>query len=533
MITKVSDHGVFGDTEAMSANAPAVTAPRDTRDTSLSAPTRAYAHRLVAWCEARALFIVAVSVVLILSLAGIPGHFVQDGWLALVAGRVIAEHGIPHHDYFTHMAYGVSWTDQQWLAQLIMYVVERAGGMQLLTVAYVFVTGGAFAAAIAASRRLGGQDLHVLAMLPLGAFFYLATAVSIRTQGLAYPLFIATLYLLASDVRSDEPLKRTFWVIPILILWANLHGSVTLGVGLSMIYGLTYALKQARTNGPRAALNGRVAVFVVLAPLTLFVTPYGTEMIHYYRVTLMNPEFSKLVAEWKPVKSVPVLAVPLALVIAGMLYALVRTAKRTPLFDVLALLMLAVGAVMAVRNVTWFGLASVALLPAAVSKLKHGRPAPLRRARINRNFAIATVALTVLVAGATLARPTQWFTSTYPTNAIPTLRRLVARDHNVKIFADVRYADWLVWEDPQVFAGRVAYDTSFELLTDSQLKSIASLGGKHFDQGSARLLAPYGVWVLNPSNKADNRRLLEQPGVRVALRDSRVLIATHVSASNA
>ena len=511
----------------MSANVPAVAVPQDT---SLVIPAHAYVERLAAWCEARALFIVAVSAVLILSLAGIPSHFAQDGWLALIGGRLIAAHGIPQYDYFTHMAYGVRWTDQQWLAQLVMYLLENVGGMQLLTVAYVFITGGAFAAGIKTARKLGAQDLHVLAMLPVGAFFYLATAVSIRTQGFAYPLFMATLYLLATDIRA-EPKRRTYWVIPILIVWANLHGSVTMGIGLSVIYGFSYAIKRVRADGLKAAVSARAAAFVLLAPLTLFATPYGTSMVHYYSVTLLNPEFNKLVIEWKPVSSIPILAVPLLVVIAGTLCTFARAWRRAWLFDALTLLMLAIGAVMAVRNVTWFGLAAVALLPPAVSSLKHGRPAPLRRTRVNQLFAIAMVALTVFFTITTLARPTNWFTSNYPSSSVGTLKRLVAHEPNVKIFADVHYADWLIWEDPQLFSGRVAYDTSLELLTDSQLKQISVLVGKQSRSRVPNVLRPYGIWMLSPGNRTGNATLLDEPGVRLVLKNKQAIIATHPTGS--
>jgi hypothetical protein len=478
------------------------------------------------WIEARALFIVAVSAVMILSLAGIPEHVSQDSWLALVAGRLVAAHGVPHHDYFTQMAHGVRWIDQQWLAQLLMYELQRLGGFQLLTVVYVLITSAAFAASIAAARRLNGQDLHVLAMLPLGAFFYLVTAVAIRTQGFAYPLFIATLYLLATDIRAGRALRRTWWVLPMLVIWANLHGSVTVGVGLAVLYGLIQLVGSVRGGRVISTLGARALAFIVLPPLTLLVTPYGISIVHYYRVTLLNPEFGKLVTEWKPVTSVPLLAVPLFVLIAGTLYTLVRTWRRTPVFELLVLVVLGFGAVDAVRNITWFGLAVMTLLPSAISKLKGDRPAPLRRARINRVFAILVVALAVLTTVVTLSHPDSWFTSTYPTRAIPTLKRLIARDHQAKVFADVRYADWLIWEDPHLFSGRVAYDTSLELLTDAQLQSIATVtnpGGKRLPA----VLRPYGVWVLNPSNKAGNRSLLARPGVRAILKSTRVVIATH------
>jgi hypothetical protein len=517
----------------------------DTGDTQGPARTRtrvgsasrpdSRARVLNRWIEARALFIVAVAAVVTLSLAGIPSHFGQDGWLALIAGRDIAAHGIPQHDFFTHMAYGVRWVDQQWLAQLLMYEIERVGGMQLLTVLYVLVTGAAFAGAVAAARRLGGEDMHVLAMLPAGAFFYLTTAVSIRTQGFAYPLFVATLWLFASAVRRPDRDRRVYWVFPMLVLWANLHGSVTIGVGLAVLYGLTLLLAGIHSEAAKGLKDGRAWAFIVLSPLTLLATPYGTSIIHYYRVTLANSQFGRLVSEWKPVTSVPILAVPLAMLIAATLYTLVRgflrarargQAARTPLFDAITLVALAVGAITAVRNITWFGLAVMILMPAALTKLKSGAPAPLRRARINRIFAMAMAAIATVTAIVVLGRPDSWFTSTYPTNAVPTLKRLLAKSPNATIFADVRYSDWLIWQDPRLFSGRVAYDTSLELLTPAQLSAIADPAAKS-QAGRSGLLAPYGIWVLYPVNKSVNWTLLKRPGVHVVKRSRKILIATH------
>src|SRR5439155_25681604 len=39
-----------------------------------------------------------------------------DTWLALVDGRLIAQHGLPHTDHLTVWTAGVRWVDQQWLA---------------------------------------------------------------------------------------------------------------------------------------------------------------------------------------------------------------------------------------------------------------------------------------------------------------------------------------------------------------------------------------------------------------------------------
>jgi MFS family permease len=491
-----------------------------------SAPSGVSAGRArgaVAWLESHALFIAGVAAVVVLSLAGIPAHLSQDGWLALVAGRIIAAHGIPHHDYLTVMAHGVRWTDQQWLAQLAIYELYRIGGLALFAACYVALTGAALAAAIAAARNLGGRDRHVTAMLPVGAFFYLATAVSIRTQGFAYPLFVAVLWLLAAEARRPTR-RRVYLVFPLLVVWANLHGSVTLGVALAAIYGGLELVRGVRRSGLRGLAHRRGLAFAFGAPLCLLATPYGASIVGYYRVTLLNPEFGKLITEWQPVTAYTILAVPFLLLALGAIYAIGRSGSRTPAFDQLALALLALGGIFAVRNITWFGLAAVILLPATLGTVLRDKPAAPRRRRLNVAIASSSVVLVLVAVVVTFARPAPWFQRTYPKRAVATIAGILGRDPDAKIFADVRFADWLVWNDPRI-AGHIAYDTSFENLTAAQLASLTTLG-QAIVPGVHDPVAPYSVLMLVPSNKLDDRALLARPGVRVILRSKRVIIAT-------
>ncbi len=490
--------------------------------TGIPTPAPGSNRPIFSWLEAHALFIAAAVAVIVISMAAIPAHLSQDGWLALVAGRIIAHHGIPHHDYLTVMAHGVRWNDQQWLAQLVMYGLWAIGGLQLLTVLYVLITGAAFAMAIAAARALGAQDRHVTAMLPVGAFFYLATAVSIRTQGFAYPLFVGTLWLLALEAR--RPTRRAYLVFPMLILWANIHGSATLGAGIAAIYGLCVLAQRFGETRWRGLADLRGWAFVIVSPLCLLVTPYGLSVIAYYKATLFNSEFSKLVSEWQPVTAYMILAVPLLIVILGTIWTLGRSGRRTPAFDQIVLAVLALGAIDAVRNITWFGLAIVVLLPATITLVRAPKPAAPRRERVNLTLSLGAIALTVIMVAGTLAHPSSWFERTYPTRAVATVRQIMARQPGAKIFADVRFADWLVWHDPSL-AGHIAYDTSFENLSLKQLQILNSLGAAPVP-GQRDPLAQYSVLVLYPKNKSTNRILLWRTHAHVVLRTKRILIAT-------
>ena len=44
-------------------------------------------------------------------------------------------------------------------------------------------------------------------------------------------------YLLAADSRKPSP--RVYWCLPILVLWANLHGTASLGAMLVALRGVT------------------------------------------------------------------------------------------------------------------------------------------------------------------------------------------------------------------------------------------------------------------------------------------------------
>jgi hypothetical protein len=479
--------------------------------------------RLWSWLEARALYIAGVAAVVVLSLGQVYLHIAQDTWLALLAGRIIATHGIPQHDYLTVMAHGVRWVDQQWLAQLLMYGVYKLGGLALLSVVYVAVTGAAFALAIMAARRLGGIERNIVLILPFGAFFYIATAISVRTQGFAYPLFVLTLWLLADAVRNPS-WRRVYLVFPILILWGNLHGSATLGAGIAALYGVTHIVGRVRTGGAKAALDARGWAFIIGAPLALFVNPYGPSIVHYYGATLFNSEFSKLVTEWRPVTSTMFLAVPYLLLLVAIVWVLGRSGRRTPLFDQLALIVLGLAGIIAVRNITWFGLGAVILVPAVLGQARRPKPAKPRNVRLNLALAIGAIALMAISLLATLARPASWFERTYPAVGVGPVARLAAEHPNAKIFADVRFADWLVWHDPSL-AGRIAYDTSFELLTAQQLSTLSSLTATRAP-GEADPLASYGILVLDPKNKSSNKLILAKPGVKTDFRSKRMVVAT-------
>ena len=78
-----------------------------------------------------------------------PILLVADSWMTLAAGREVWERGLPSTDTLTVLGEGRTWTDQQWLAQLVTFAVHELGGHALLAVAACLSVTAAFALAVA------------------------------------------------------------------------------------------------------------------------------------------------------------------------------------------------------------------------------------------------------------------------------------------------------------------------------------------------------------------------------------------------
>jgi hypothetical protein len=90
------------------------------------------------------------------------------------------------------------------------------------------------------------------------------------------------------------------------------------------------------------------------------------------------------------------------------------------------------------------------------------------------------------------------------------------------VFANEAYADWLVFEHPQL-AGRIAYDSRFELLTSRQLRSVTEFRNRV--AGWRSTIAGYSVLVLNRDDEAQPiKALLRTHEARIVLRRGPIVV---------
>jgi hypothetical protein len=436
-----------------------------------------------------ALLFPVVGLYLITIFGALPQQLLSDSWYAVLGGHEVVHHGLPAGDALTMWTHGRQWVDQQWLGQLFFYGLYAAGGIKLALFGHAVVASAAFALAIVFARRHGGSVRTICWLAIPTIFLIIWGSWNARAQSLAFVLFIALVWLLVADARAQS--RRVLLVFPILVLWANVHGSVVTGVLLVVLAGLSYGFDRRkgawRSWVPRATMlcSGAIACLVA--------SPYALQLPEYYRAVLVNPGFRDYIAEWQP--TTPGLKTsPFYLLAFAAVWLIGRRGERLSSFEKVLLIATILIGLQSIRGVIWFAFAAFMLLP----RLLGGAELKPAASAVRMRFASgALVALSVLVVAATVAtvaaKPASWFQRHYPEGAIGAIQRAEATQPQVRVFASTQYSDWLLLRLPEL-RGRVAYDARFELLPTYRLRQLVDL--RRQVEGWQKIVAPFGLFVL-------------------------------------
>ena len=200
----------------------------------------------------------------------------EYAWLLSLGQRVLAS-GPPHA--ITDTAWPARpWIAQQWLpAAVLAWLVNLGVGPLFTLFVGLCVSVPLWVGAYFLRRAGTPQAISVVAISFAG--FVLVQKAEFRVEPISWALLSLEMLLLSG------PRLRAWLIIPLFILWANVHGSFVLG--------LILALPWLRTD------RGLILPLFLACVATL-ITPYGVSlwMLTYAMVATMG--FSHHVSEWMP-----------------------------------------------------------------------------------------------------------------------------------------------------------------------------------------------------------------------------------------
>ena len=314
--------------------------------------------------------------------------FAIDLTYHLRAGDIMFDtHAVLRTDVFSSAAYGSPWLNQQWLAQIVLATAFRLGGWFGLVALRALLVGLALTFVFLACRAAGAATKRA-AWLTLASGVMLPSALMVlRPQLLAILCFAVTAWLVAR--RRTHP-TGVWIVIPVTLLWANLHGSFFMA---PLLLGLAW-VEDRWVRGQRAPTLLLAGLGSLLATT---VNPYGLRVWSYAADLATNPVIRRTITEWQPPTIGTYTGVAFFLsivVVAALLIARVR--RPVPWGSLLPLGVFLAIALPAVRGVYWWAIVA----PIVLAGVLVDGPAPTERRDPSGplNAAIVGVlALTIIV----------------------------------------------------------------------------------------------------------------------------------------
>lgn len=210
-------------------------------------------------------------------------------------GQWIVEHGaMPYTDVHSFTRLGEPWMSSSWLSQVLFAVSYGWLGWA----GPVILTSLAIGATVAIFMHLmdGYLDAARSIFLVTLAVLESATHFLARPHMLAFPVMVAFLGgLMAAADRRSAP---SWLLLPLLALWANLHGGFVLGLALIGPIGLEAIWCCERKD--RVTLALRWALFGVAAVAACCVTPYGWNTLLGAAKILGLGKLLTMIWEWMP-----------------------------------------------------------------------------------------------------------------------------------------------------------------------------------------------------------------------------------------
>jgi hypothetical protein len=389
-------------------------------------------------------------------------------WQIAVGKSILDHHALPYVDVFSFSKAGEPWISSSWLAQVLYAASYRLAGWAgpvILAAASTAITASLLVYFLCRRIRWTYAVVVAMAAMVLSTPHLLA-----RPHVLVLPVMLAwVIGLVSASERGRAP---SFWWLPLIGLWANLHGSFVFG--LALVAPFAFDAWWNAEPSQRRSLVLRWIAFGTGAFVACCATPYGWGSIAASRRILELGGLLHLISEWAPAdfSRFGALEASVFALMAAALYLGVRLAPPRIVL-VLGLLYMALSHV---RNIEIFALLTplVVLAPlAAQFRFQAGQS-------VRMTFPVASaVALVAALAGLTWAfAASQQFSP--PAAQSPAMAVDALQARNVKrVLNDLTFGGYLISRNQPVFIdGRAElYGERFGLAFHNalQLQSVGRL----------------------------------------------------------
>ncbi|WP_095084263.1 hypothetical protein [Mesorhizobium sophorae] len=278
------------------------------------------------------LFTACVAAALMVAFANSVLQDPDSWWQVKVGLDFLANRTFPTTDPYSYTFAGQPWIAKEWLGQVLLALAYRAGGWNGVVTLII--------ATISLTVFLMGWFLSTWLKPILAVTVAFVAAVAIgpiytgRPHIFTLPIIVIWTAVLFRAAREER--EPPWWLLVLVVLWANLHATFTLGFVIAAFAGLDLL---TRTGFSKPTLVAKWIAFGLLCPLVSLIHPYGVHAILATFAVAYGNEAVSLIVEWRPfnVQDSPLQEVVMLLALFGLLVSRVRIGWAKALFIVFTL----------------------------------------------------------------------------------------------------------------------------------------------------------------------------------------------------
>jgi len=347
------------------------------------------------------------------------------GWHIRAGEYIVNNLQVPINDPWTFTS-DQQWYNLSWLFDVLVYLLHSIGGLGLLEY-YTAALSALFILSIYCFLSIYGEVKRetkwivcTLCGLAIQDLNFL------RPQFLSSILALYTIVILQLSYRSP---RRLLALIPIMLLWVNIHGSFPVLLGVLALHFITSCWDR---NWPRAKT---LAIYGVICLLITMVNPLGYK-IYLGIMRTLDSAMSRFISEWQPWNINWIFSLSI-LMMAIILISMSMHSKKVPLPErILAMLWVFA----AIKSVRFFGFLLAFITPyLAITINEYVKPS-----RIKLPEYIRWILLIILLVFHPMLHE-NWANSHPTNNNKEALQFFINKYRGKKIFNDYTIGGYLIY----------------------------------------------------------------------------------------
>jgi hypothetical protein len=197
------------------------------------------------------------------------------GWHIRTGEYILDHHAVPRHDLYSFSKPNAAWYAWEWLTDVIDGSLYRLAGLK-----GIVLLAGVVIALFSTTliRRMVWRGTHLFIAMVIALMAVGSASIHFLARPHIFTMLLLSISVWMIEADRKSPSRRIWYLVPITIVWTNLHGGFLALIAVLGLTTLGMAMESWISGGGwRAALRGgsRYGILTVVCTAATLVNPYG------------------------------------------------------------------------------------------------------------------------------------------------------------------------------------------------------------------------------------------------------------------